>query len=134
MGTILLILISYSISLLITKEKIYHFSSNYSNDIYSISNSENTNFIDSLFLDSFRLEYSDSVQQHLNVIYNKLQKGDLAYYQKNNIWKSAKLIFKNKTYPILLKAHGKTPNYQKIGKHISLSIKAKQPIKGLKKI
>ena len=61
---------------------------------------------------------------HFAELYRRYEtKGGQIYYNQNNQWKKAELLYKGTRYKIKIKAHGKTPSGHRAGKHISFSIK-----------
>lgn len=76
----------------------------------------------------FSLGLSRNDIAHFSDLYQKYEDpayGD-PYYEEHNKWRNAKLIYKDKTYNIKIKAHGKAPSGHRAGKYMSFSIKLKK--------
>ncbi|MBM78716.1 MAG: hypothetical protein CL846_09560 [Crocinitomicaceae bacterium] len=88
--------------------------------------------VSKLNIPKLKLVLNDEVCEHFNQLYKDyvLEENHtkeyfefLKYYKEHNLWKSASLIFEDKSYAIKIKSHGKTPSNHKERDFISFSIK-----------
>jgi hypothetical protein len=116
-----------------TKARIYQFHSNYANDINAWFLEENEQYIDSLNLPELQLEISDENRAHIKELQGYIDAFDFNAFQFRNLWRPAKITISDLEYPVEFRVHGKTPNGQSVGEHVSLAIRSDQPILGQKR-
>ncbi len=135
---ILLLLLFFSIlnhPIIAVKEASYRYLSGNINTLLSYLYPENIEVIDTLNIPELKIEISDNNLKHLDTLYDEYVSKRLGYiyYAKHNYWFEAKLWYKNECYDVLIKAHGKRPDYQKSAQYISLNVllKGKKEINGM---